>query len=330
MLDNVTLVQLRTFATVARVRNFTHAAEVLGYTPPAVHQQIGKLERALGVLLVKRDQVPMELTREGEAMLPVVVRVLDGLGELAQLSRSVQEDARVTVGGGRSTGVYVLPAILQQYALVAPDAEVDYSVASAEELVERVLTGDLDVAVSSRIIGLIDRQEAARRGLRLVPWMAIRGGLFRLPDWKTAGRPVSVFVAPYADLASTERGLRERFPFLQAHQWRLAALPSTDAVKSALLNGLGLAFATTDAFRAEVRTGAVVQEPSVGPDRFEWAYLLHRDNRLLSLEARSLIAFIASRRHDFSTHEALPPAPRKTPTPRKATEPRKAAATRRP
>lgn len=300
MLDNVTLVQLRTFATVARVRNFTHAAEVLGYTPPAVHQQIGKLERALNVVLVKRDLVPMELTREGEQLLPVVDSVLDALGELAQLSRSVRDSARVAVGGGRSTGVYVLPALLQQYAEVAPNAQVDYSVASAEELVDQVITGDLDLAVSSRVIGLIDRREAARRGLRLTPWMAVRGGLFRLPNWSANGRPVSVFVAPYANVTAAERMLAEEFPALQDCQWRVTALPSTDAVRSALLNGLGLALITQDAVRGEVLDGTVVQEVGRGTVRSQWAYLLHRKSASLSQEARSLVAFIAARRHDFN------------------------------
>lgn len=298
MLDNVTLVQLRTFATVARIRNFTHAAEVLGYTPPAVHQQIGKLERALNVMLVKRDHVPMELTREGERLLPAVNRVLDGLGELTVLSRSVRADARVAVAGGRSTGVYVLPALLHRYAQVAPNTQVDYSVASAEELIEGVMTGDLDLAVSSRVVGLLDRHEARRRGLRLTPWKAIRSGLFRLPEWTSNGGPISVFAAPYADVARLERMLAEAFPVLKDRQWRVTALPSTDAVRSALLNGLGMALITEDAVRRELANGTVVRERRTGTFRPDWAHLLHRDTRSLSPEARSLAAFIARQRHD--------------------------------
>ena len=149
MLDNVTLVQLRTFATVARLRNFTHAAGLLGYTPVAVHQQIGKLERTLNVVLIQRNHVPMELTGEGEVLLPVVLNVLGGLGELAQLARTAHDAGRVTIGGGRSTGVYLLPKILREYAAIEPNASVEYSVASAEDLIDGVVTGDLDLAVSS-------------------------------------------------------------------------------------------------------------------------------------------------------------------------------------
>jgi DNA-binding transcriptional LysR family regulator len=231
-------------------------------------------------------------------LLPAVNRVLDGLGELSVLSRAVRAGARVAVAGGRSTGVYVLPPLLHRYAEVAPTTQVDYSVASAEELIEGVMTGELDLAVSSRVIGLLDRREARRRGLRLTPWKAIRGGLFRLPEWSAHGGPISVFAAPYSDVAQLERMLADEFPVLKDRQWRVTPLPSTDAVRSALVNGLGMALITEDAVRREIATGAVVEEPRTHSLRPEWAYLLHRDARNLSAEARALVAFIARHRHE--------------------------------
>ncbi len=63
---------LRAFEAAARLGSFRKAADEMHVTPSAVSQQVKQLEAYLGVALFRRRPKALELTREGEAMLPKV------------------------------------------------------------------------------------------------------------------------------------------------------------------------------------------------------------------------------------------------------------------
>jgi len=61
---------LRAFEAAARHASFTHAAEELHVTQAAVSHQVKALEERLGVALFVRRPRGLEITSEGEALLP--------------------------------------------------------------------------------------------------------------------------------------------------------------------------------------------------------------------------------------------------------------------
>src|SRR6266481_3000296 len=61
---------LRAFEAAARHASFTHAAEELHVTQAAVSHQVKALEERLGVALFVRRPRGLEITGEGEALLP--------------------------------------------------------------------------------------------------------------------------------------------------------------------------------------------------------------------------------------------------------------------
>ena len=89
---------LRCFEACARRRNFTAAGREIGLTQAAVSQQIGALEKALGVTLFRRDRRGVDLTAEGAAYLPHVQAAF------ATLTHSTQE----LFGGKRAESVTLI------------------------------------------------------------------------------------------------------------------------------------------------------------------------------------------------------------------------------
>src|SRR5450755_2936915 len=86
--------QLRYFAEVAKIKNFTRAADNCHVAKPALSQQIRKLETLLDLKLLKRLPRGAALTSEGEILLPYILKVLsavkeaeDVVAELRGLSR---------------------------------------------------------------------------------------------------------------------------------------------------------------------------------------------------------------------------------------------------
>lgn len=60
------------FLKVVEVGSFTKAAEILGYTQPAISQMIASLENELSIKLLYRSRYGVRLTPEGERLLPSV------------------------------------------------------------------------------------------------------------------------------------------------------------------------------------------------------------------------------------------------------------------
>ena len=73
---DVNLRQLRAFLTVAELKSFTRAADLLHLSQPALTVQIRNLETALGSKLLDRTSRLVELMRIGRDLLPAFQRLL--------------------------------------------------------------------------------------------------------------------------------------------------------------------------------------------------------------------------------------------------------------
>ncbi|HET7799873.1 MAG TPA: LysR family transcriptional regulator [Humibacillus xanthopallidus] len=78
---------LRAFIAVAETGSVSRAATHLGYSQPAVTQQIRHMEAELGVPLFDRDSLPLRLTPEGRERL-IVAEAIVMLGQ--RLSKSTR------------------------------------------------------------------------------------------------------------------------------------------------------------------------------------------------------------------------------------------------
>ena len=84
------LYQLKTFVMVAAEENLTRASERLYTSQPAVSAHIKALEEELGVALFIRSKKGMQLTKEGQLLLPKALEILDSAGDLLNQARRLQ------------------------------------------------------------------------------------------------------------------------------------------------------------------------------------------------------------------------------------------------
>ena len=87
------LLQLRYFATVARMENISHAAAYHMIPQPAMSKTISKLERELGAALFDRTKNRISLTPEGEILFQGVQAALLHLDNALE---AVQEEKKST------------------------------------------------------------------------------------------------------------------------------------------------------------------------------------------------------------------------------------------
>ena len=143
------LQQLRYFVAVADTGKFTAAARELHVAQPSVSKQVRKLEAELGAVLLERRRTGIALTDAGAILLPWARRVLadvDGArSEVAGLASL--ERGRLSVGATPSLSTVLLPRVLASFHGAHPGVTLSVVEAGSRDLVERLASGDLDLAL---------------------------------------------------------------------------------------------------------------------------------------------------------------------------------------
>jgi DNA-binding transcriptional LysR family regulator len=150
---NITLRQLEAFTQVARSGSFVRAAEALGMSQPALSQTIAQMERLLDLKLFQRTTRALQLTSEGEFLLPRAEAILSDTEEAlrAMQDRSRQRESRIAMGSLPSLATGLLPEILRRYRERYPLSRVAVTDGTSETLYAGVEGGQIDLAISGRL-----------------------------------------------------------------------------------------------------------------------------------------------------------------------------------
>jgi LysR family nitrogen assimilation transcriptional regulator len=141
--------RLKYFLRIAEEGSITRAATVLGIAQPALSRQIRLLEEDLGITLFERTRRGVHLTEEGERLRSSTAAPLRQL-ELAVLYAG-SPLARIERGllfGMVPTAAGVLAApLLASLGTAFPNVHFHVAVAETDDLVLRMLSGAVDLAV---------------------------------------------------------------------------------------------------------------------------------------------------------------------------------------
>jgi len=110
---------LVSFVASARHGGVSAAARVLYRSQPRVSSHVADLEQALGVRLFDRSARPVQLTREGQALLVRAEGILDALRELSATAAGTSpKEVRLTTEA--SVAAYVYPILAKELARLWP------------------------------------------------------------------------------------------------------------------------------------------------------------------------------------------------------------------
>lgn len=141
-------IRMRTFLTVAKIKNFTKAGEILNLTQPAVSQHIKFLEEYYGVALIKKQGRVIDLTEAGETLFKYGKRleVLYKSIEL-ELKNSDGINKIYNVGATMTIGGYVLPYILGVYKNIHKNIDILLQVNNTEQVISKLLNREIHLAL---------------------------------------------------------------------------------------------------------------------------------------------------------------------------------------
>ncbi len=143
------LTQIRYFLALARMLNFTRAAEACHVTQPALTKSIQRLEEELGGPLLLRERSLTQLTPLGQAMLPLLEQAFAAAERAKEHASGMKRQASPPLRVGLATDVPTLLflPVFGELAARLPGFELSLEDASGAQLCEALLHGTLDAAV---------------------------------------------------------------------------------------------------------------------------------------------------------------------------------------
>ncbi|WP_158226771.1 LysR family transcriptional regulator [Amycolatopsis vastitatis] len=137
--------QLRYFVTLAEELHFGRAAAREHIVQSALSQQLARLERELGVLLLERTTHHVRLTRAGSAFLVEARQILAHASRAAITAQRAAVSAPTLRVGIVDAGYDSMPQILQQVQQRHPDLEIHQVEVGVPEQFKLLADGRLDV-----------------------------------------------------------------------------------------------------------------------------------------------------------------------------------------
>jgi DNA-binding transcriptional LysR family regulator len=254
-----TLRQIAVFDAIVRTGTLSAAAEEVALSQSAASMALKELEENLGTRLFHRCGRKLVLNENGRRLKPKA-RSLMLMAEDIRQPETEELEGRLRVATTVSVGNYILPACSAEFLERHPKVQLEIVVDDVARTVERLEAMSVD-------LGLIDTT-CNRDTLLIEPIADDRAVVFAAPDHPLAGRGrVSI-----ADLRASSWCLRESPSLTRLHlamMLREGALNDVrlvantyEAVKTAVMAGLGLGFASMQVIAREVAAGELVVIPA--------------------------------------------------------------------
>ena len=148
------------FLKIAEIGSFTKAAEVLGYTQPAISQLIASLEKELSIKLLTRSRYGISLTPEGERLLPSIQSTVSQYQSLMNLADEIRglDSGVIRIGTISSISCHWLPIVIKKFWEQHPHIQLIVHQGDYTTIPRWVHDGEVDFGfVSSEAVNLIDK-----------------------------------------------------------------------------------------------------------------------------------------------------------------------------
>jgi DNA-binding transcriptional LysR family regulator len=284
------LPNLETFARAAELSSFTAAARALDLTQAAVSQRVQALEEDLGVQLFRRQGGRVLLTEAGRRLYDYAQSILELHREAraAVTGRKEPVTGELHLAASSVPGEHLLPELLSAFQQRHPHVQVRATVADSQRVLEQVEHGQVHLGLVGRkgdSPHLEHRSFACDEMVLVVP---------ATHPWARRRR-IALADLSRQPLVLREQGSGSRWCLEQAlaragkslADLRVALeLGSNEAIKEAVLRGLGLAMLSTQAVEREVHAGRLHAVAVTGLALSREMFVVWDRRRVLPIPAR--------------------------------------------
>lgn len=289
---NITLRQLKVFASVVRHMSYTRAAEELHLSQPAVSMQIKQLEGNVGLHLFEQRGRSIHLTEAGEEVSQcsrLIQQQLDDTDAALEQMKGMQR-GRLSLAVA-STANYFATRLIATFSQRVEHLTVSLDVTNREGLLRDLESNETDLVIMGRPPEELDLVAEPFMDNPLVIIAAPNHPLTRRRRIPLADLQGETFVV--REPASGTRIAMERFFAEKGVRLRTdMEMRSNEAVQQAVQAGLGLGIVSIHTLELELETGRLaVLDVEAFPIMRQW-YIVHRKGKRFSPVAQAFKAFV--------------------------------------
>jgi DNA-binding transcriptional LysR family regulator len=154
--------QVRYFLAVARLLNFTRAAEECHVAQPSLTRAIKQLEEEFGGELFRRERNLTHLSDLGHRMRPMLQQCYDSALNAKTLAQTMKSGgiAPLSIGLSSAINITLLISFLTELVRAMPGLELRFSRGSSADILELLKKGEIEVAVAGPLGEDWDRLDA--------------------------------------------------------------------------------------------------------------------------------------------------------------------------
>ena len=131
---------------VVELGSFTKAADVLGYTQPAMSQMITSLEKELSIKLLYRSRYGVHLTIEAERLFPSIQKTISQYLSMQEIAKEIRglDTGVIRIGTISSISCHWLPNLIKKFQEHYPNVEFVLHQGDYTSIPEWVRIGEAD------------------------------------------------------------------------------------------------------------------------------------------------------------------------------------------
>ncbi|MGR3810573.1 LysR family transcriptional regulator [Jiulongibacter sp. NS-SX5] len=241
---NYTIHQLQVFLKVVEYESITKASEQLFMTQPAVSIQLKNFQEQFEIKLTEVIGRKLYITEFGKEVAEIAKRVMAELDSINYMSESFKGllTGRLSISSA-STGKYVIPYFLSGFLERHSGIELLLDVTNKSKVIESLMNNEIDFAIVSVLPENLNIEEE----------ILIDNKLFLVSNEK---KPSSSKPLIYREEGSaTRKVMEDYFDQNQVNRHKQMELTSNEAVKQAVIAGIGNSVMPLIGMHTEINNG---------------------------------------------------------------------------
>ena len=293
--------QFEVFLAVAKAGSFRAAAEAMHLSQPALSQHVAEMERELGTRLFDRLGRKIALTEAGRILEEHSLRLFASLASAREAVADLSGLKRgsLVIGASTTPGIYLLPGIIAAFQKKYPGVALSLRIDNSTLIEEQIRGNEVDLGVvGGHALRLGEECVAAGLLDELVlivpprhPWARRR----EIQPAQLRDQRLLIREEGSATRQLTERALQQAGGSITASM----ELGHTEAIKQAVMVGLGVAFVSIHAIRGELAAGRLRALRLRGVRIRRHFHIIHNEARTLSASARTFVDLLKTARADL-------------------------------
>lgn len=304
----VTLQQMESLVRLVEERSFSRAALRMNLTQPSLTKHIKNLEDLINARVVNRKNRDISLTPEGRIVYDCAKKIFKMIDEAGEKVVRIgeKESGDIYISASTIPATYILPHVLTAFKGIYRDVHCYVKTSDSEETINKVLDDEAE-------IGFIGKNTGNKKLYAKALWKdRIILPVPRSHRWRDR-REVTleeVFREPFIirERGSATRSIVEEYLANNKEQSLsgmniICELGSSEAVKEAIIAGLGVSLISLHAVKRELESGILLEIPIKECVIERDIYLIHK-RRFPLMKHHKLFMDFAENYRVRENHEA--------------------------